>query len=217
VFIGHFALAFAAKKAAPAVSLGTLILAAQLADLVWPMLVLAGIEVVRIQPGITAVTPLDFVSYPYSHSLVALAGWAIALAVAYRFACGGKARALVTLAALVLSHWLLDVASHRPDMPVTLAGAERLGLGLWDSLPATVAVELAMFAAGIALYAKVTRAVDRTGTVALWSLVGFLLVIYVGNIFGPPPPSVAAIAWTCEALWLLVAWGWWIDRHRAPA
>jgi hypothetical protein len=217
MFIGHFAVAFAAKKAAPAVSLGTLILAAQLADLVWPTLVLAGIEVVKVQPGNTAMTPLDFVHYPWSHSLVALCAWAIALVLVYRFACGGKSRALLTLAALVLSHWVLDVASHRPDMPVTLGGSERLGLGLWDSVPATVLVEVLMFAAGIALYTKATRAIDRTGTVAFRALVAFLLVMYFGNIFGPPPPSVAVLAWTCQGIWLLVAWGWWIDRHRVAA
>jgi len=44
VFIGHFAVAFAAKRAVPEVSLGTLFLAAQLADLVWPTLVLLGFE-----------------------------------------------------------------------------------------------------------------------------------------------------------------------------
>ena len=217
MFIGHFAVAFAAKKAAPAVSLGTLILAAELADLVWPTLVLAGIEVVKVQPGVTAMTPLDFVHYPWSHSLVALCGWAIALALVYRFARGGRTQALVTLAALVLSHWLLDVASHRPDMPVTLGGAERLGLGLWDSVAATVMVEMAMFAAGIALYTRTTKALDRTGTIAFWALVAFLLALYFGNIFGPPPPSVAALAWTCQGIWLLVLWGWWIDKHRVAA
>ena len=75
MFIGHFAVALGAKKVAPAVSLGTMFLAAQLADLLWPTFVLLGIERVEIAPGATAVTPLDFVSYPYSHSLLALALW----------------------------------------------------------------------------------------------------------------------------------------------
>src|SRR6185503_6424614 len=110
MFIGHFAVALAAKRAAPEVSLGTLFLAAQLADLVWPTLVLLGIESFAIRPGLTAVTPLDFTSYPYSHSLVALAGWGFALGVAYYALRRGLAGAAV-LFGVVLTHWLLDVAT----------------------------------------------------------------------------------------------------------
>ena len=63
MFIGHFGVGFGAKRFAPAVSLGTLFLAAQFADLLWPTLLLLGVEEVRIDPGITVVTPLDFVHY----------------------------------------------------------------------------------------------------------------------------------------------------------
>jgi hypothetical protein len=216
VFIGHFAVAFAAKRAAPEVSLGTLFLAAQLADLVWPTLVLLGIESFAIRPGITAVTPLDFTRYPYSHSLVALAGWGLALAVLH-FLSKRRLMAAVVIALVVLSHWLLDVASHRPDMPVTIGGPERLGLGLWNSLPATVAVEGALFAGCVWLYARTTRPVDRVGQWSFLALIGFLGLVYLGNIFGPPPPSVAAVAWSAQAIWLLVAWAYWIDRHRAAS
>jgi hypothetical protein len=217
MFIGHFALAFGAKKVAPKVSLGTLFMAAQLADLVWPTLVLLGIEAVAVAPGITAFTPLDFVSYPYSHSLIALVLWAVALSVAYVLVRHGKAREGVTLAALVLSHWVLDVITHRPDMPVSLDGATRVGLGLWNSIPGTIVVEALMFAAGVALYARGTRPMDRTGKVALWSLVAFLSIVYVANIFGPPPPGPGTVAWVAESLGLLVAWAYWVDRHRRPA
>jgi hypothetical protein len=213
VFLGHFAVAFAAKRAAPRVSLGTLFLAAQLADLAWPTLVLLGFESFIIRPGITAVTPLDFTYYPYSHSLIALAGWGAGLAAAFlllRKDAGGAA----TLFALVLSHWLLDFASHRPDMPLTLGGGERLGLGLWHSVPATLLVEGALFAACVWLYARATRPADRTGRWALVALVAFLVLAYLASVFGPPPPGVAAVAWTAQAIWLLVLWGYWIDRHR---
>lgn len=214
MFIGHFALAFGAKKVAPEASLGTLFMAAQLADLVWPTLVLLGIETFAVAPGITQVTPLDFTSYPYSHSLVALAGWAAGLALAYRLARRGRGREAFALAALMLSHWVLDFISHRPDMPLTLGGSERFGLGLWHSLPATLAVEVPLFAAGVYLYARATRPLDRTGTLAFGALVAFLGVVYLANLFGPPPPGVAAVAWSAQAIWLLVAWGYWVDRHR---
>lgn len=214
MFIGHFAVALAAKRAAPEVSLGTLFLAAQLADLVWPTLVLAGVERFEVRPGITAVTPLDFVHYPYSHSLVALAGWGAVLGVGY-FLRKRKAWAAAMLFALVLSHWLLDVASHRQDMPLTLDGPQRLGLGLWNSVWATLAVEGALFAAGVAFYARTTRPLDRIGRWSLAAFVAFLVLVYLANLFGPPPPGTAAVAWSAQAIWLLVAWGYWIDRHRA--
>jgi hypothetical protein len=216
VFIGHFAVAFAAKRAAPGVSLGTLFLAAQLADLVWPTLVLFGIEAFSIRPGITAVTPLDFTRYPYSHSLAGVALWGLLFAVLYAV-FRRNARGAAVLFAAVLSHWVLDFVTHRPDLPLTLTGAERFGLGLWHSRLATLAVEGLLFAACVWIYARVTRAADRTGRWSFIALIIFLTMVYLANIFGPPPPSVAAVAWSAQAIWLLVAWGYWIDRHRTAA
>lgn len=213
MFIGHFALAFAAKRAVPATSLGTLFAAAQAADLIWPNLVLLGIESVRVVPGATAVTPLEFVHYPYSHSLLALCLWAIVLGGAYYFVRSGGAGALagaLAIALLTLSHWFLDALAHRPDMPLAIDGAARAGLGLWNSVAATIAIEGLMFAAGVALYAR-TRAPTR----GLWLLVAFLTIVYIANLTGPPPPSAAAVAWAAQSMWLLVAWAWWADRRRA--
>ncbi len=214
MFIGHFAVALAAKRAAPGVSLGTLFLAAQLADLVWATLVLLGIESFSIRPGITAVTPLDFRHYPYSHSLVGMTAWAVLLGVSF-FLLRRNARGAAILFAVVLSHWVLDVASHRPDMPLTLGGVERLGLGLWNSRLATLAVEGALFAACLWIYTRTTRALDRTGRGSLIALVVLLVAVYLANIFGPAPPGTTAVAWSAQAIWLLVAWAYWIDAHRA--
>jgi len=216
VFLGHFAIAFAAKRAAPEVSLGTLFIGAQLADLLWPLFFLLGIEDFEIRPGITAVTPFEFTRYPYSHSFVALVGWAIVFAGAYAIARGARLRVVIVLAATVLSHWVLDVLTHIPDMPVTIHGDVRLGLGLWNSIAGTLLVELVMFAAGLFLYVRTTRAVDRIGRIALWSLVAFLVAIYLASVFGPPPPSKLALALTGLAMWLLIAWAYWVDRHRQP-
>ena len=215
MFIGHYAVAFAAKRAAPAISLGTLFLAVQLADLVWPALVLAGVERFEIRPGITAFTPLDFVHYPWSHSLAAMLGWGAALGVGYVLVRKARWRDAVLLAALVVSHWVLDFVTHRPDMPLLPGDSTKVGLGLWNSVAATLVVEGAFFAACVWFYSRSTRALDRTGTWALWSLVAFLAIVYVANAFGPPPPSVAAVAWSANLLWLVVAWGYWIDRHRS--
>jgi uncharacterized membrane protein YhaH (DUF805 family) len=213
MFVGHFGVGFAGKAAAPRASLGTLFLAAQFIDLLWPTLLLAGLERVEIRPGITRVTPLDFVSYPISHGLLAVVTWGVLFAAVYQVARRYAAGA-VTMFAAVVSHWLLDLLTHRPDLPLWPGSDARVGLGLWNSLPATLAVELAIFGGGLALYLRRTKAVDRAGSLALWGLVAFLLVLYAGNLFGSAPPGVEAIAWAGHAQWLLVAWAYWIDRHR---
>lgn len=213
MFLGHYAVALSAKKAAPATSLGTSILAAQLLDVLWPMFLLLGWEHVRIDPGNTAVTPLDFVAYPASHSLLAVIGWAAAAGVVYWLVRRYPRGALV-VALLVVSHWLLDAVVHRPDLPLTPGGDARVGLGLWNSLPATLVVEFGLFALGVWLYTRVTEAVDAVGRWSFWSLVAVLALIYVASLFGGAPPGETEIAVVGLGLWLFVPWGYWIDRHR---
>jgi hypothetical protein len=215
MFLGHFGLGFGAKRALPDISLGALFLAGQFADLLWPTLVLLGVERVEIKPGVTVVTPLDFVSYPYSHSLLALCIWGVLFSTVYVAATRTRIAAAAILATLVVSHWVLDVVVHRPDMPLTLTGSTRLGLGLWNSLPVTLMLELAVFVTGAAVYSRATRARDRVGTIGLWALMGFLVLVYLASVFGSPPPSAQAVAWSAEAMWLLVIWAYWVDRHRA--
>lgn len=212
MFIGHFAVGLAAKKAAPAVSLGTLFLAAQFTDLLWPMLLLLGIERVAIDPGNTVVTSLNFISYPVTHSLVAVVFWACAFAMAYML-IRRYPRGAVTLGLLVLSHWILDLITHRPDLPI-VPGGLTVGLGLWNSLAWTLIIEVGLFAVCVWIYLRTTLAKNRTGVWSFWALVAFLVVVYLGNLFGPPPPSEAAIAWAGQAMWLIVIWGYWIDRNR---
>jgi hypothetical protein len=155
MFLGHFGVALAAKKAAQKASLGTFVLAAQLADLLWPIFLLFGWEQVRIAPGNTRVIPLEFTSYPYSHSLVAQLLWGLAIGIVY-FAFRRDARSALVLAVIVPSHWVLDYVAHRPDLPI-LPGGARYGLGMWNSLPLTLIVECALYGAGIAVYLKTTR------------------------------------------------------------
>lgn len=213
MFIGHFAVGFAAKRLAPQASLGTLFFAAQFIDLLWPSLLLLGIERVQIAPGNTAFTPLDFEHYPWSHSLLAVLGWSVLIGVACHLARHDRRTSLI-LGVLVLSHWLLDFLTHRPDLPLW-PGSAAVGLGLWNSVPGTLVLEIGLFALGILIYLRTTRARDGIGRWALVALVVFLGAVYASNLLGPPPPDVTAIAWVGHAQWLLVAWGYWIDRHRA--
>jgi hypothetical protein len=214
MFIGHFAVALAAKKASPRVSLGTLVLAAQFVDVVWPILLLVGLEHVRIDPGNTPVTPLDFYDYPISHSLVAGIAWSLVFGAVYylrrKYMRGAEIAALA-----VLSHWILDLVAHRPDLPLLGSQGPRFGLGLWYSVPATVVVEGSLFAIGIALYLKATRARDRVGSLGLWGWLAALILIYILNLASPPPPSVPAIAVAAIiGSVLLIGWAYWVDGHR---
>jgi membrane-bound metal-dependent hydrolase YbcI (DUF457 family) len=214
MFLGHFAAGLAAKRLAPRTSLGTLLAAAQLIDLVWPALVLAGVERVRIAPGDTAFTPLAFEHYPWTHSLLMACAWAAGFAVLYR-ARTGSSRGAAVVGGLVVSHWVLDLVAHRPDLPLA-PGAAMVGLGLWNSVAGTLVVEGALFAGGVLLYATGTRARNRTGAVALAALVAFLVLVYGANAAGPPPPSAQAIGAAGLLTWLFVPWGAWIDRNREP-
>ena len=212
MFLGHFAVGFAAKTLTPRTSLGSLLLAAQFIDLLWPSLLLLGFESVRIAPGTTVVVPLDFEHYPWSHSLLAVAGWALLVGVC-AYALKRDRRQAMVLAVLVLSHWVLDLVAHRPDLPLWPGGA-RFGLELWQSLPATLLVEGGLFAAGVVLYQRASSAQDATGRWAWPLLVLTLVAIYASSVFGPPPPDETSIAWAGQAQWLFVVWGYWLDRHR---
>ena len=215
MFIGHFALGYAAKRWVPGVSLAALFAAALFADLLWPVLVAVGVEHVRIVPGYTPSTPLEFVSYPYSHSLLLLIIWgALFGAIAARTA-GGSAIAIFTVVLLlVVSHWVLDAITHVPDMPL-YPGGPRFGLGLWRSVPGTLAVESVMFAVGVWIYMRTTRARDRIGTRVFVGLTAFLLIGFIVNAGGTPPPSVTALWVVALALGALtISLAWWADKHR---
>jgi hypothetical protein len=211
MFLGHFALALAAKRAAPKASLGTLVLSAQFADCLWPILLLLGVEQVRIVPGITRASPLDFVSYPYSHSLFMQLVWGLLLGAFYLL-WRRDLRTAVLVGSLLPTHWLLDYFSHRPDMPL-YPGGPKLGLGMWNSIPLTIFVEFGLFLAGLLIYLRATRA-QRRHNYAFWALIIFLAAIYPASLLGPPPPSVGVLALSAIAIWLTIPWAAWGDRPR---
>ena len=215
MFIGHLALGMGAKKYAPRTSLGLLIAAPMFADLLWPTLLILGVESVRIDPGNTKQTPLDFVHYPWSHSLLMLCVWGGMIGGAFFLARRRRTDALI-VALLVVSHWVLDFVSHRPDMPLVPWGGPKLGLSLWNVPALNALLEGVMFAAGVALYFRATRERDRTGRYAVIAFCTFLALTYIANLFGGPPPSVTALAWGAQISWLLPVWAWWGDRHRVP-
>ena len=212
MFIGHFAVGFAAKKISSNPSLGTYFLAAQFLDLLWPTFLLLKIETVRINSS-TAGLPLTFTSYPISHSLALVLVWAALFAIIY-YAIRKDIKAAIVLGACVVSHWLLDLIVHIPDLPLYPGASPVFGLGLWKSVKASLIVEILLFIAGIILYINATKASNKAGSVGFWALTIFLFVVHLANIFSTPPPSVNAVAWAGQLQWLLVLWAFWVDRNR---
>ena len=213
MFIGHFAVGLAGKRFAPRAPLVALLFAPLLLDALWPVFLLLGWEHVRIDRGNSAVTPLDFQHYPWSHSLLMTLVWSALVALGYR-TLTRDGRGALWLGAAVTSHWVLDWVTHRPDLPLW-PGGPLAGLGLWRSLAGTVLVEVAMFLVGLWLYLRMTRPRGWMGRLSLWSLVAALLYFYVGNL-QPLPAGVAehAIALFGLLVWLFIPWAWWIDWTR---
>jgi LexA-binding, inner membrane-associated putative hydrolase len=213
MFIGHFGAGFTGKKFDKNPSLGTYFMAAQFVDLIWPIMLLLGIEKVVIEPGNTTTTPLDFAYYPFTHSLIGVIFWALLFGLVY-FLFKKNLKAAFILGALVISHWILDLIVHRPDLPIIFGVDLKVGFGLWNNLAATVIVEGLIFIGGLFIYLKSTKAKNKTGTFALLGLVAFLIIIYISNLFGPPPQSTEAIGIVGNAQWLIVLWGYWINKNR---
>ena len=215
MFIGHFAAGLATKKVAAKPSLGTLFIAAQFIDLLWPVLLLMGMESVVVDPDNTVVTPLNFTHYPISHSLLAVLIWAVLLGGIY-FLIKRDKKSSIWLGLLVISHWLLDLVVHRPDLPLLPGrGQIKVGLGLWNSLYGTMILELALLGIGVYFYTSVTKARNKTGRYAFWALIVFLVLVYFSNLFGPPPPpDESMIGLVGLSQWILVIWAYWIDYNR---
>jgi membrane-bound metal-dependent hydrolase YbcI (DUF457 family) len=211
MFVGHLAVALGGKKLEPRLSLGVLVAAAFGLDLLWPAFLLLGVEHVRVDPGNTAFTPLAFDSYPWSHSLAAALLWGAVAAVAIGGLDGLRPRILV--AAAVVSHWVLDFMTHRPDLPLW-PGGPQVGLGLWNSIPGTILVEGTLFIVAIEVYRRAFQARDRVGRWSFWGLIGLTTAIWISGPWSPPPPSASAIAVVGLAMWLLPLWALWIERHR---
>lgn len=214
MFIGHYAVGLASKKFAPDASMGALIAAPILLDLIWPIFLLLGWEQVAIVPNGNPFLRLQFYSYPISHGLVAVIGWATLYASIY-FGLTRYREGAIVIWMGVVSHWLMDYVVHVPDLPLA-AGSRLLGLSLWNHRWLTIAIEVTLFAVAIWTYQRETRAKDKIGLYAFLGFVGTLLLAYAGAVFGPAPPSVKKLAGFTLLTWLAIPWAWWFDSHREP-
>ncbi len=212
MFIGHYAVGLAAKKFAPRSSLGALIAAPILLDLIWPIFLLLGWEHVSIAPNRNPFLRLQFDSYPISHGLIAVIGWATLYASIY-FGLTRYLSGTIVIWFGVVSHWVLDYLVHIPDLPLH-ATSRLFGLGLWNHRWLTIAIEVALFAIAFWTYQRETRAKDKIGLYVFLAFVLVLLAAYAAAAFGPAPPSVKKVALITLLMWLAVPWAWWFDQHR---
>ena len=218
MFIGHFGLSLAAKKAGPQVSLGTLFIATQFVDILWPFLLIFNIEKVAVTPGYTKMNALEFIYYPYTHSLLMGIVWGVVLGIIY-WLLKRDVRGAIVIGICVLSHWFLDLIVHVADLPLTPFSDDKVGLGLWNHVAVTLVVEAIIFLAGTFIYITFTKAKNRIGNWGFWSLVILLLLVTISNTFGPPPPdSVMTLFVSFMVLiGILVSLAYWVDRNREIA
>jgi hypothetical protein len=146
---------------------------------------------------------------------VAVLIWGFLFGIIYYLFTKNRSAALL-LAALVVSHWFLDFVVHRPDLPLTFSEETKVGLGLWNSKLVTITIEMLLFFFGSYVYLRITEPKNKAGKYATWSLLIFLILIYVMNTVGDPPPDAKAIGLVGLAQWLLVAWAYWADANRSP-
>ena len=221
MFIGHYGVALAAKRATPGTSLGALFVAVQLLDVAFATLVLAGVEKLRIVPGATRVAPFELDFVPYSHSLAGSVLWAALAALGFGLVAKTvrekKARVLAALVfgAAVLSHFVLDYPMHTPDLPLGFDPASpKVGLGLWNQVDVTIALELGVLFAGGALYLGATVPREGKGIATLAATVA-LVGLAAATPFVPPPAD--AVGFGAEGLGVFVVLALlaeWMDRSR---
>ncbi len=209
MFIGHFAVGLAAKKITPRTSLAVLFMACQFLDLVWPFAMLFGLEKVAVNRDLPTFNAMDLVDVAYSHSLGMALIWSFLFGSIVKY-FSGSTRASIVTALVVFSHWILDYVTHIPDLPLWF-DSQKVGLGLWKNAIATFSIETSFYALGIYLYLKTVAASQRR-TLLFWSLILFLFIIYLVNVFGPIPPENAPIMETAFGLWLFVIWAKYIEK-----
>lgn len=189
MFVGHYGVSFAARAADRSIPLWVLFLAVQLLDVGWSILVMLGIERVRIVPGITATNPLDLYYMPYTHGLIAAIAWSVVAGTAYSLGRRASARSGALVGVAVFSHWPLDFLVHRPDLPLWDDGW-KVGLGLWNAPVVAMSLEVVFLFGGMWLFFR-SQPTRRTSFVVM----ALAMLAFQGlAFFGPPPTSPRAAA-----------------------
>jgi membrane-bound metal-dependent hydrolase YbcI (DUF457 family) len=217
MFVGHYAPALAAKAVAPRVPLWVLAFAVQFMDVVWAILVLLGIEKLRIEPGFLAASDLDLFYMPYTHSLPgSLILSAILGGVYFLFRKADGAGAAFVVALAVFSHWIADLIVHAPDLP--LWGNEfKVGFGLWAYREIALALEIGLLFAGTAWWMSVSKPKGTLGPIAIWLMFAVLTALQLAQVFVIKPDSPPAMASSALATYFgFTLLAWLLERTRTP-
>jgi hypothetical protein len=215
MFVGHIAVGFAAKSVSPRTSLGLLVLASLLLDVLLWIFVLARFEHVAVKPGITLTNSLDLYDYPLSHSLLMAVFWGASMACVYYVVRRHSRGALLVFAAVV-SHWFLDFLVHRPDLLLAPRTHKYLGLGLYNSRLAMLAVEGSLWLLGIVLYAHATRSRSSAGFWIMYLGLAALTWLWIESLSGIAPQVSMEKMGFVSLLFLAigVSWACWVDKLR---
>ena len=221
MFIGHYGVSYAIKRAAPRTPLWILLLAVQFVDVLFMAFILVGVEKVRLVPGFTAYNPYDLFYMPYSHSLVAHLGWAIGMGLLFwplfrRIAPNHAGPMSLLTGVAVFSHFPLDLLVHTPDLPLLFDSGPKWGLGLWNHRALSMIAELVCIGGGLLYYFKGSAAgAGFGGRYGMLIFSGVLLLLAVATPFLPPPGSVAEFgAQGLAGYGIIAAVGGWLDRSR---
>ncbi len=217
MFVGHYAVSLALKKFEKRASLGVLFLAVQFVDILFMPFVLLGIERMNIVPGFTESTHFELEYVPYTHSLVGSVFWAAVAYAVFRWLIVKKQSVALVVALAVFSHWILDLITHTPDLPLWTDDTMKLGLGLWNSAAATYALEAILLIAALWLYVRQTQASSTLGKYGMPVFVVAMLLINIVNIYGPPPAG-GKVEMAISAMVAYLAFAgiaFWLDRKRS--
>ena len=222
MFIGHYGIGFALKKFDSLLSLGWLFIAVQFVDIIWTILIFFGIERVEIVPGITEANPLDFVHYPFTHSLVAFVVWSVIVGLIVFLGKFKSSLSKMSLGLLlgfgVFSHFLLDLIVHRPDLPVMGDDSMMLGFGLWNYTAIAYILEMLIFIGGAYVYFRAKGNLTKSKKTGLVLFIVILLIINLANLYGPPPEDTRMIAVVGFVSFILFAlFGFWVDKEKVKS
>ncbi len=216
MFVGHYAVSLALKKFETRASLGVLFLAVQFVDILFMPFVLLGIERMNIVPNFTESTHFELEYVPYTHSLVGSLFWAAVAYAVFRWLFVKKQSVALVIALAVFSHWILDLITHTPDLPLWTDDTMKLGLGLWNSAAATYAVEAILLIGALWLYLRATKATSAIGKYGMPVFVAVLLLVNIVNIYGPPPggSKIEMATSAMVAYFAFAGIAFWLDRKR---
>ena len=195
MYLGHFAVGFAAKPVTPRVSLGILLVATQVIDILYAIFLLVGVG----HPG----------GSPWDHGLVMSLIWS-ATAFVISIIFYRDIRSGILIGFLVLSHWVCDFISWDHALPLAFSDSPLVGLGLYNSVGVMLTGDFGLFGGGIAIYLLRTKANDRTGKWAPWLLVAYIIALIPACLLPGKLIIITALGMT-----LVVPFGMWIDQHRS--